>query len=644
MISAIIAITAVMYVPACNGFSPTSTKNSILMRRQSLSTLHALPPMIISPIIKKMREENAKKNLPMVDAEEARKEAPGLKVGKEVWKWPAVWPYDEITFKPVATLESPTSAENLNQIASAISGVATVPTVPDESLAPKFDPLAYWGVDQSTTETNMDVEAIEKLRAHYAYYLRDGMSILELGAAEDSYLPKNMKFSRHVGVGGSNVLMERNPSLSERLVVDLNKVVKDRDIDDDNLRRLAQEPFDAILMANTVDYLTSPREVFRSAWFLLKPGGTMIVSFSGKDAMKGKFADAQTRIWRDYNDDQHLWITGSFFQFSAGDGWESLIGFDISPESAKKPNANFVEGILDRGKPNNLFVVQARKGFQDDRINPNDVERSVGSLCWMLPVLEERDKALLLPRIAKAYTEATDSKVQEAIERNIPNLPTIYEALVKMDTFAFTFSMQAQLATDLISDPEFTASDEQMLELKQGLGLRTPSKEFWVPIGENTSNMDIEEKISLLAYITSRFGSGNKEQEEALQAFITGLKPTYGVIRSKCPEMVATDVELLGTELLASEILTTGRSTREEFAAWLVALSADELRDFLSNRKSIRVLAKQQLNEYKKSREEEQQRLEEYRKLYEQQIQTARESRSLIFNPKTKKMQLLERK
>ena len=645
MISILTMMLLMMIVPAGNAFNTAWTTNTkVAQRRQQPSSLNALPPLIISPIIKKMREENAKKNLPMVDAEEARQEAPGLKVGKDVWKWPAVWPYDDITFKPVATIESPTSAENLNQIANAISGVASVPTVPDESMAPKFDPLAYWGIDQSTVETNMDNEAIEKLRAHYAYYLRDGMSILEFGAAEDSYLPKNMQFSRHVGVGGSNILMDRNPSLSERLVVDLNKVVKDRDIDDDNLRRLAQEPFDAIIMANTVDYLTSPREVFRSAWYLLKPGGTMIVSFSGKDALQGKFNDAQTRIWRDYNDDQHVWITGSFFQFSAGDGWESLIGFDISPESAKKPNRNFVEGILDRGKANNLFVVQARKGFQDDRINPDDVEKSVGSLCWMLPVLEERDKALLLPRIAKAYIEAKDEDVKEAIERNIPNLPIIYEALVKMDTFAFTFSMQAQLATDLISDPDFTASEQQMLELKQGLGLRTPSKEFWVPIGENTSNMDIEERISLLAYTTARFGSADAEQEEALQAFVTGLKPTYGVIRSKCPDMAATDVELLGTELLASEILTKGRSSREEFAAWIVALSADQLRDFLLNRKSIRILAKQRLIDYKRAKEEEQQRLVEYKQLYEQQVQTARENRSLIFNPKTKKMQLLERK
>ena len=118
----VITTTVALVFPVHHAF----TTHVGLQRRPSSLSLHVLPPMIISPLIKKMREENAKKNLPMVDMEEAQKEAPGLKVGKEVWKWPAVWPYDEITFKPVATLESPTSADNLNQIASAISGVATV--------------------------------------------------------------------------------------------------------------------------------------------------------------------------------------------------------------------------------------------------------------------------------------------------------------------------------------------------------------------------------------------------------------------------------------------------------------------------------------------------------------------------------------
>ena len=620
---------------------PISTPSS-----SSATTLQAAPIMIIGGMLKKMKEEERKKNMPMADAEEAAREAPGLRVGSDTWRWPPVWPYDDTFFRPAAA-EPPVSAqENINQVASMLSGVAQAPTAPvatEEEEEIKFDPLEYWNEEQVNTKTNLDPDAIAKLKAHYSFYLKDGMSILEFGAAEDSYFPDDIKPSRHVGVGASTKLMESNPSITETLQVDLNKVVKDRDIDNDDLRRLAQEPFDAIIMANTIDFLAYPREVFRSAWYLLKPGGIMLVPFSGKDATKGKFEEAQTKMWRDYNDDQHLWITGSFFQFSASDGWENLLGFDISPESAKKADQNAIQGLLDRGKSNNIYVVQATKAYQSDGIDPDDVEKSIGSMCWMLPVLEQRDKGLLLPRLARAYETAENDKVREAIERNIPVLPTIYQALVKMDTFAFTFSMQAQLATDLISDPGFTGSDEQIVSLKQGLGLRTPSQDFWVPIGQNTANMEVEERISLLGYIVPRFGSGNPEQEEALQAFVTGLVPTYSVIRSKCPELEDADVELLGTELLATEVLTLGRSTREEFAAWMAALKPEELREMLSLRKSIRETAKEELTKYKEALAEEQRVREEYKLKYDEQVKNARENRTLYFNPKTQKMEMLEK-
>jgi hypothetical protein len=96
---------------------------------------------------------------------------------------------------------------------------------------------------------------------HYSYYLEDGMDILELGAAEESYLPENIKLNRLVGVGLSPELMEQNPSLTEKLVINLNKVEPDVGVEE--LERLGSDTFDAILMANTIDFLTDPKEVFR---------------------------------------------------------------------------------------------------------------------------------------------------------------------------------------------------------------------------------------------------------------------------------------------------------------------------------------------------------------------------------------------
>merc|ERR1711976_98736 len=55
---------------------------------------------IIGPMIRKMREEQAKKKMPMASDEEREGEAPGLRVGTGAWRWPPVWPYSEAEFTP----------------------------------------------------------------------------------------------------------------------------------------------------------------------------------------------------------------------------------------------------------------------------------------------------------------------------------------------------------------------------------------------------------------------------------------------------------------------------------------------------------------------------------------------------------------
>jgi|AntRauTorckE5430_2_1112549.scaffolds.fasta_scaffold08115_3 hypothetical protein len=192
----------------------------------------------------------------------------------------------------------------------------------------------------------------------------------------------------------------------------------------------------------------------------------MIVPFVNKEAYKKKFERAQTKMWRDMNDDQHMWIAGSFFQFSASDGWDKLKGFDISPEGAKK--AEGVLSALSRNNKMNMYVVQAVKALVDEEIDAKDPEKSFRSKMWLLPTLEERDKQLLAPRLTRAYTTFESDTQKQNVLDNIENLPKIYESLVKMDQFSFTFGMQAALATDLITDPGFNGNDEQINAMKMG--------------------------------------------------------------------------------------------------------------------------------------------------------------------------------
>jgi hypothetical protein len=201
----------------------------------------------------------------------------------------------------------------------------------------------------------------------------------------------------------------------------------------------------------------------------MKPGGLMIVSFSNKDAYSSKFERAQTKMWTDFNDDQHMWVCGSFFQFSAGDGWGSLKGFDISPEgAAQADDANPLANFMNKGKPGNMYVVQGTKTAQEESIDESNPEKSFKSKMWMLPTMEERDKSLTAPRLARAYQVAKSQEEKAAIVENVATLPRVYESLIKMDQFAFTFNMQAQLAADLASDPDYKSNDEQILALKMG--------------------------------------------------------------------------------------------------------------------------------------------------------------------------------
>mmetsp|Transcript_16369 Transcript_16369/g.45356 ORF Transcript_16369/g.45356 Transcript_16369/m.45356 type:complete len:192 (-) Transcript_16369:124-699(-) len=176
-----------------------------------------------------------------------------------------------------------------------------------------------------------------------------------------------------------------------------------------------------------------------------------------------------------------------------------------------------------------------------------------------------------------------------------------------------------------------------------GLGLRTPSPEFWQPIGEQTGAMNIDDKINLLAYLVPRFGTGDAEQDKALKNVASGLKPTFALIRSKCPSMEESDVQLLGTELLSAEILVPGRSTLDEFAAWISAMTPAEMEEVLANRKTITSEAKSELDAYKQQVEEDKKKREELRKQYEEQVQKAREERSMAFNPASGKFQEIKK-
>ena len=155
--------------------------------------------------------------------------------------------------------------------------------------------------------------------------------------------------------------------------------------------------------------------------------------------------------------------------------------------------------------------------------------------------------------------------------------------------------------------------------------------------------MNPDEKINLLAHIVPRFGSGNPEQEAALQAFVAGLEPTFSVVRAKCPSMSEAEVQLVGTELLSAEILQPGRSTKKEFATWVASLTEEELKDVLTKRKAFKETALAEMQKMQTDRQAREEEIAAQREKMMEQQRKAREERSMVFNPQTGKMEKIEK-
>lgn len=123
----------------------------------------AVPPFIISPMIRRWQEEQRKKNLPMASAEERLGEAPGLRVGAGAWKWPQIWPYDDTFFKPTGSA----SASPAGSITTLLSNGVPSPTAgmpPFAEAGQELDVITYWGEDKKLVTTDIDADSAELIR------------------------------------------------------------------------------------------------------------------------------------------------------------------------------------------------------------------------------------------------------------------------------------------------------------------------------------------------------------------------------------------------------------------------------------------------------------------------------------------------
>ena len=163
---------------------------------------------------------------------------------------------------------------------------------------------------------HIDDAAIAQIGRVFEELLPANGVLLDLMSSWRSHLPENFVKARMVGLGLNGVEMQENPQLDEYVVHDVNK---------DARLPFEDACFDGVILTVSVQYLTSPVEVFKEVCRVLKPGAPVVVTYSNR-----MFPTKAVRIWQVCNDEQRMTLVKMYLQ-KAG-GYEGIRAADRSPE------------------------------------------------------------------------------------------------------------------------------------------------------------------------------------------------------------------------------------------------------------------------------------------------------------------------
>ena len=153
------------------------------------------------------------------------------------------------------------------------------------------DDRLFYGVDRKVT--HIEDGAIEALRACYDEVLPHGGDVLDLMSSWRSHLPLgDGRLGRVVGLGMNEAELADNPQLSAWVVHDLNA---------DPVLPFEDDAFDAAVCTVSVQYLTSPIDVFTDLRRVLRRGAPAAVAFSNRC-----FPTKAVAIWRYGTDAEHV--------------------------------------------------------------------------------------------------------------------------------------------------------------------------------------------------------------------------------------------------------------------------------------------------------------------------------------------------
>ena len=220
-----------------------------------------------------------------------------------------------------------------------------------------------------------------------------------------------------------------------------------------------------------------------------------MVCFSSKPS-KLPVRTSPVKMWTTMTDEQKIWIVGSYFHYSAGPGWKMIEGYDAASESGGE--LEFAE----EGTTETAFVVQAEKIPRS--LDPSPFE-DISFLLLPAKHMGNEDREYSALRLAADVKAAKDEAGKAVVIGWAERLPQIYEILERVQDKVIPKPAKALLANYLVST--WANSPAQVDALRKGLGLE-PADAFWQEVGESTSTLEPNAKITFLGEVISQ-ASGN---------------------------------------------------------------------------------------------------------------------------------------
>ncbi|MBT6727401.1 MAG: class I SAM-dependent methyltransferase [Deltaproteobacteria bacterium] len=177
---------------------------------------------------------------------------------------------------------------------------------------------------------HIDENACQVLKNYYNQLLKDGDAVLDLMSSWVSHLPDHKHYSRVSGHGMNQIELQNNVQLTDFHIQNLNT---------EQQLPYGDEEFDLCMIAVSVQYLTSPVQVFKEIYRVLRPNGTCCVSFSNR-----MFPTKAILAWRMFTGEDQCRLVSWYFE-RTGEFRE------IQSEQLVSENSNF----------DPLYVVTAKK-------------------------------------------------------------------------------------------------------------------------------------------------------------------------------------------------------------------------------------------------------------------------------------------